>query len=175
MHGLVTTLCPCQNIVGQLQPVVRGTLFKKYSGRYPSPLAGWVFPALFKTGENWVLISETAIDRNYCASRLQANSANGIYKIGFPESQEVVFTGELNPQSTLPWYTPWRILTIGSLADVVESSLGTDLANPAVAGDFSWVKPGRSSWSWVILKMDKPFTRCKRIHRLCRDMGWEYC
>lgn len=142
----------------------------------PSPLAGWVFPALFKTGDNWVLISETAIDRNYCASRLAPESSNGVYTIGFPEDKEVVFTGELNPQSKLPWETPWRIMAIGSLADVVESSLGTDLAKPAIAGDFSWVKPGRASWSWVLLKDNKTiYPVQKDFIDYASKMGWEYC
>jgi hypothetical protein len=142
----------------------------------PSPLAGWVFPALFKTGEHWVLISETAVDRNYCASRLRAESPNGVYSIGFPEDKEVVFTKELNPQSTLPWYTPWRIMAIGSLADVVESTLGTDLAKPGIAGDFSWVKPGRASWSWVLLKDGQTiYPVQKRFIDYASEMGWEYC
>jgi len=141
-----------------------------------SPMAGWVFPALFKTSKTWVLISETAVDRKYCASRLQAESPNGVYKIGFPEEKEVVFTGELNPQSTLPWETPWRIMAIGSLADVVESTLGTDLARPAIEGDFSYVKPGRASWSWVLLKDNETiFPVQKDFIDYASDMGWEYC
>lgn len=141
-----------------------------------SPLSGWVFPALFKTGETWVLISETAVDRNYCASRLAPESPNGVYSIGFPEEKEVVFTGELNPESKLPWFTPWRIMAIGTLSDIVESSLGTDLANPAIEGDFSWVKPGRASWSWVLLKDDmNTYPVQKQFIAYAADMAWEYC
>ncbi len=142
----------------------------------PSPLAGWVFPALFKRGNTWVLISETAVDRSYCASRLRPESPGGIYQIGFPDTREVVFTGELNPQSPLPWYSPWRILAIGSLANVVESTLVTDLAKPAIPGDFSWVKPGRASWSWVLLKDDKTiYPVQKQFIDYAAGMGWEYC
>jgi len=141
-----------------------------------SPLAGWVFPALFKTGEHWVLISETAMDRNYCASRLRSESPNGVYSIGFPDVREVVFTGESNPQSTLPWFTPWRIIAIGSLADVVESTLGTDLAKPAIDGGFSWVKPGRASWSWVLLKDGQTiYPVQQQFIDYAANMGWEYC
>ena len=36
----------------------------------PSPIkAGWVYPALFKTGTNWALITETFPDGDYCATR----------------------------------------------------------------------------------------------------------
>jgi hypothetical protein len=142
----------------------------------PSPLAGWVFPALFKTNSTWVLISESAVDRKYCASRLSAESPNGVYTIGFPEDKEVVFTGELNPQSTLPWESPWRIIAMGTLADAVESTLGTDLAKPAIEGDFSWVKPGRASWSWVLLKDNETiYPVQKEFIDYASDMGWEYC
>ncbi|MDA3893088.1 MAG: glycoside hydrolase family 97 catalytic domain-containing protein [Salinivirgaceae bacterium] len=142
----------------------------------PSPQAGWVFPSLFKTHDTWVLISETGVDRNYCASRLSPKSPNGVYSIGFPDEREVVFSGELNPQSTLPWYTPWRIISVGSLADIVESSLGTDLSQPAIDGDFSWVKPGRASWSWVLLKDNETiYPVQKEFIDYAADMGWEYC
>ncbi len=141
-----------------------------------SPMAGWVFPALFKTGDNWVLISETAVDRNYCASRLAVKSDNGVYSIAFPDAREVVFDGRLNPQSTLPWYTPWRIIAVGSLANIVESTLATDLANKPVAGNFSWVKPGRASWSWVLLKDEKTiYPVQKQFIDYAAQMGWEYC
>ncbi|MBN1769117.1 MAG: glycoside hydrolase family 97 catalytic domain-containing protein, partial [Prolixibacteraceae bacterium] len=138
--------------------------------------AGWVFPALFKTGNNWVLISEVGLERNYCASRLHAQSPNGVYEIDFPQDKEVVYTGELFPESTLPWYSPWRIIVVGSLADIVESSLGTDVAKPAIAGDFSWVKAGRASWSWVLLKDEATvFPIQQQFVDYASDMGWEYC
>jgi hypothetical protein len=142
----------------------------------PSPMAGWVFPALFKTGDTWVLISETAVDRTYCASHLSTKSSDGTYKIAFPDPKEVIFTGELNPQSTLPWKSPWRIIAVGSLANITESTLGTDLAKPAANIDFSWVKPGRASWSWVLLKDNKTiYSVQKEFIDYAADMGWEYC
>jgi hypothetical protein len=36
--------------------------------------AGWVYPALFRSGDVWVLLSETGISRNYCGTRLQHES-----------------------------------------------------------------------------------------------------
>jgi alpha-glucosidase len=33
---------------------------------------GWVFPALFRTGDTWLLVSEAGLRRNYCASRVLA-------------------------------------------------------------------------------------------------------
>ncbi len=49
--------------------------------------AGWVYPALFRSGDVWVLLSETGISRNYCGTRLQHESTGGEYKVGFPGSE----------------------------------------------------------------------------------------
>ncbi|MFA9391923.1 MAG: glycoside hydrolase family 97 catalytic domain-containing protein [Prolixibacteraceae bacterium] len=145
------------------------------AGSYPPQQKGWVFPALLKSGENWVLISETGLDRNYCGSRLNA-LPNAMYQIGFPESVENFPGGNVNPESKLPWLTPWRVLTIGSLKTITESTLETDLATPQVKGDFSWVKPGKSSWSWVLLKDDSTvYDVQKKYIDYAADMNWQYC
>lgn len=143
----------------------------------PSPYeAGWVYPALFNNGDNWVIVSESDLMSNYCATRLEQNSPKGEYKVGFPQTPEVSHGGELYPESTLPWYSPWRVLAIGDLKTVTESTLGTDVASPAIDGDFSWVKPGKSSWSWVLLKDgETTFPVQKRFIDYASDMGWQYC
>lgn len=144
----------------------------------PSPIkAGWVFPALFQAGQNWVLLTETVPENNYCNSRLDAQSPNGEYKIRFPEAAEVFKPGAaLNPESRLPWYTPWRIVAVGSLKTIMESTLGTDLAKPAIKMDPSFIKPGKSAWSWVLLKDDSTvYNVQKRFIDYAADMHWQYC
>ncbi len=143
----------------------------------PSNKAGWVFPSLFKSGKYWIALAETAPDRNFCGCRLTHDSGTTIFKIGFPHSAETMPGGVVNPESYLPWYSPWRILTIGdTLSTLVESTLGTDLAKPSISGDFSFVKPGRSAWSWVLYKDDSTiFSVQKRFIDYASDMGWEYC
>jgi len=138
---------------------------------------GWVFPALFKYSDFWMLISETAPDRNYCGCRLKYDSATNEFFIGFPQDPEIFPGGSLNPEAPLPWYTPWRIVTIGKgLKTIVESTLGTDLAAPSRIKDYSFVKPGRSSWSWVLLKDDSTiYSVQKKFIDYAADMGWEYC
>jgi hypothetical protein len=43
--------------------------------------------------------------------------------------------------------SPWRVLIVGSLADVVESTLVTDVSEESQGTDASeWVKPGTASW-----------------------------
>lgn len=157
-------------------PSYEENYFQKIYAGSVSPLnAGWVFPALLKSGDNWVVLTETALDRNYCGSRLYARP-NARYQIGFPDSAEKFPDGNVNPQSTLPWYTPWRVIVIGNLKTIAESTLETDLANQKTEGDFSWVKPGKSSWSWVLLKDDSTvFDVQKKYIDYAADMHWEYC
>ncbi|MBL4827078.1 MAG: glycoside hydrolase family 97 catalytic domain-containing protein [Spongiibacteraceae bacterium] len=142
----------------------------------PSPTqAGWVFPALFKTQHTWLLITEAGMDGRYSASRLQQYSNNREYRLGFPMAAEVFSGGALLPQSTLPFHSPWRIILVGSLATVVESTLGTDLAAPAISLDLSFIKPGHASWSWALLKDDSiTYDIQKEFIDYASDMHWEY-
>jgi len=138
--------------------------------------AGWVYPALFNAGNNWALITESSLDRNYCATRLAQNSPEGEYSIGFADPREVFTGGVANPESQLPWYTPWRVIAVGSLKTIVESTLGTDLAKPAIKIDKSFLKPGIASWSWVLLKDDSTVYKVqKRFIDYAADMKWKYC
>ena len=139
--------------------------------------AGWVMPALFHSGNNWISITETAVDTNYCGSRLSQFSPDGEYSIQFPEPQECRDGEPVLPESVLPWYTPWRIIAIAdNLAGLVESTLETDLAAPAKYDVSSWLKPGIASWSWVILKDDSTiYDVQKRYIDFAAKMNWNYC
>lgn len=142
----------------------------------PSTLGvGWVFPALFRTGNNWVLITEAGVDENYCASKLENVDERG-YIIAFPDPLEIFSGGVNKPESALPWHSPWRIITIGRLATIVESTLGTDLAPSPAKHDYSFAKPGKASWSWPILKDDSiTYPVQKRFIDYAADMNWQYC
>ena len=145
----------------------------------PSPgKNGWVYPALFKYNDTWMLITEAALGRTYCGTALQQNSPDNEYKINFPQAPEIFKDGKatLNPESTLPWKTPWRIIVVGSMRTIVESTLGTDLALPAKKMDASFIKPGKSSWSWIIKKDDSTiYSVSKRYIDFASDMKWQYC
>jgi len=143
----------------------------------PSPgKNGWVYPALFKYKDTWMMITEAALGRTYCGTALQQESPDNEYKINFPEEPERFTGGALNPESTLPWKTPWRIMVIGSMKTIVESTLGTDLAFPARKMDMSFIQPGKSSWSWIIKKDDSTiFSVQKNYIDFAADMKWQYC
>ncbi len=137
---------------------------------------GWVYPALFKYDNAWMLITEAALGRTYCGTSLQQFSGNNEYKINFPEPEEKYTNGTLFPESTLPWQMPWRIIALGSLKTIAESTLGTDLAYPAITIDSSFIKPGRASWSWIMSKDDYiVYNEQKKYIDYAADMHWEYC
>lgn len=144
----------------------------------PSPTgAGWCFPALFRSGDDWLLVSECGIGRNYCASRLRSDSPGGKYMIGFPDPREGIADGPVNPESVLPWTTPWRIIVIGDLKTVAESTLGIDLASPPpVASKNPPVEPGKAAWSWALMKDSATvYDVQKRMIDYAAEMGWQYC
>lgn len=139
----------------------------------PSPLpSGWVFPALFRNGDNWVALTEAGMDGSWHASRLQAASPGGEYRIGGPGAPEVFPGGALMGSGAR---SPWRVMALGSLATVVQSTLGTDLAAPAISFDAALVKPGHASWSWAILKDDATvFDVQKQFIDYAQQMHWDY-
>ncbi|MBC7948791.1 MAG: glycoside hydrolase family 97 catalytic domain-containing protein [Chitinophagaceae bacterium] len=138
--------------------------------------SGWVLPALFKTNGVWALITEAAVDEHYCASRLLNDSLSSVYRIGMPDAREVFTGGGYLPANNKPWYTPWRIIAVGSLKTISESTIGTDLAPASGLKETSFVKPGKASWSWINSKDDNiTFKEQKKYIDYASDMNWQYC
>jgi len=138
---------------------------------------GWVFPALFKSKKIWIILSESASYGDYCGSRLSQTSDKKSFEISLATREEVIPGKRAKPASHLPWKTPWRIIGIGNkLGTIVESNLATDLAQPNVLGDTSFVEPGQASWSWVMYKDDSTvYDVQKRFIDFASEMNWEYC
>jgi hypothetical protein len=140
--------------------------------------SGWCFPALFHTPATgrWVLLTEAAVDRSYCGTRLAQHAPENVYQIRFPQPGEGNGVGDVCPRWTLPWKTPWRALVIAdSPAGIVESTLVTDLNPPCAVADTSWIHPARVSWSWWS-DHDSPrdFEKLRVFVDLAAEMGWEY-
>lgn len=143
----------------------------------PSPTGeGWVYPALFKEGNVFMAVSETNLGRDYCGTHLKYDEGLKAIKVVFPQPKETFSdSAALNPEAKLPWETPWRIIAIGDLATVTNSTLGTDLAANATI-DTSYIKPGISSWSWAILKDNSVnYETTKQFIDYAQDMKWPYC
>lgn len=142
-----------------------------------SPIGeGWVFPALIKTNDYWVSLSETDLGKNYCASHLNFDEKFDALRLVFPQKEEIFTNGALLPEAITPWETPWRIIAIGNLKQIYASTLGTDLAKPQVSNQTEFVKPGISSWSWGLLKDDSVnYETSKEFIEYASKMHWPYC
>jgi alpha-glucosidase len=143
----------------------------------PTP-SGWAFPALFKIGggRDWLLVSEADVSDANCATRLASDAPGGRYHIRLPEAGEGKGVGQVEPQSTLPWTLPWRVLIIGSTpSTIAESTLVEDVSAPSVIKDTSWIKPGRVSWSWWSDdNSPRNEAALNSFTDLAAEMGWEY-
>lgn len=143
----------------------------------PSPTGeGWVYPALFHSGDAWLLVSEGSLPRNYCGTRLQSHWQSTEYTVAFPDPLEGINHGPVNPQSTLPWLMPWRLIVVGSLKTIAESTLGTDVADKPVVDASQFANgPGKASWSWPLLGDDHTtFDVQKQFIDYAAAMHWQY-
>lgn len=98
----------------------------------------WGYPALIEPAEGvFALISEAGIERNQSASSLKNETDLEKYKV-CPAENKCVLDGD--------WVTPWRVIIVGGLGDIVESTLITDVSAPCRIEDTSWIEPGVVSW-----------------------------
>lgn len=114
---------------------------------------GYTFPCLFRNGDSgWVLVSETGIAGDYCASHL-AGKEGGLYQIAYPQEGEMNGFGSASAAVMLPALTPWRTVTVGkTLAPIVETTIPFDVVKPLYEPSRNY-EYGKGSWSWII-KMD---------------------
>ena len=96
----------------------------------------WGYPALISPADDlFVLLSEANIERRQSASCLYNEGEN--FRV-VPDKNDIRVSGI--------WRSPWRVAIIGSLGDVVESTLITDVSSPNKLLDTSWIHPGVVSW-----------------------------
>lgn len=112
---------------------------------------GYTFPGLFHINDkSWVLLSETGVSSAYCGSRLSEGSADGLYRIAFPEPGENNGIGNASPALALPGETPWRTITVGdNLKPIVETTIPFDVVKPLYEASQEY-RFGRSTWSWIM-------------------------
>ena len=92
----------------------------------------WSFPVLLEAQDGvFALLTEANIEKGQSASSLYNDGE--LFRVVQDEGEN-------------KGHTPWRIVMVGSLADVVESTLVTDVCEPCKLKDVSWIKPGVVSW-----------------------------
>ena len=173
--GTTTFLCPQSKPMGG---------FARTSPSYETPYTtddamgkngwgeGYTFPCLFKAPAGWVLISETGTDGGYVGCRL-LNETGGTYCIGFPQQGELNGVGSVTPAMSLPGETPWRTITVGPLANIMETTVPFDLVQPKYEASQDYIY-GKGSWSWII-GMDPScnFDEQKRYIDFSAAMGYQ--
>lgn len=132
---------------------------------------GYVFPCLFKEANGWMLISETGTDGGYVGCRLLCDGG-GTYRIGFPMREECNGWGDVTVQTTLPSSTPWRTITVGTLNNIVESTVTWDLVQPKYKASRNY-EYGKGMWSWIIgMDASCNFDEQKRYIDFAAAMGY---
>ena len=173
--GTTTFLCPQSKPMGG---------FARTSPSYETPYTtddamgkngwgeGYTFPCLFKIPTGWVLISETGTDGGYVGCRL-LNETGGTYRIGFPQQGELNGVGSVTPAMSLPGETPWRTITVGPLANIMETTVPFDLVQQKYEASQDYIY-GKGSWSWII-GMDPScnFDEQKRYIDFSAAMGYQ--
>lgn len=137
---------------------------------------GWAFPGLFETQAGWVLLTEADLDGTYFGAHLDAFVRDRTYLIRFPLGESARGLGAVEPVVRAPWQGPWRVVIAGrSLAAIVESSLVHHVSRPPAPRDWSWVRPGRATWSWWSDHASpRDFDAITPFIDLAGRWGWEY-
>lgn len=118
----------------------------------------------------YLAVSEAAL-YDYSGIRLVADSL-GRLNANFTEADGFDVEGDIT--------TPWRVLiAVDGLNALVNTDIVTNLApaaDPKLFKDKSWIKPGRSLWSWWS-GIDGEFMTIsgeKKVIDIASDLGYEY-
>ena len=150
-----------------------------YSNDAPMEVAsqfgcGYTFPALFHVGDDgWVLVSETGVDGDYCASHL-SDYTDGLYSIAYPMPEENNGNGSASPGIALPGATPWRTLTLGTtLKPIVETVIPWAPLSPLYEAET--LTDARGTWSWILWQ-DPSINYDDQVKfiDLAADMGYDH-
>ena len=178
-EGTTTYLCPMA-APGILWAHARPSYEEVYTPDAPMTAKsqfdhGYSFPCLFRQGDTWVLVSETGTTGAYCGTHLSDYEVGRGYAIAFPDEQENGGFGSAFVGCQLPFTTPWRTITVGSLKTLVESTTAYDLVEPRFEAGADY-KPGRYTWSWLVWQ-DESVNWDDQVQfiNLASEMGFEYC
>jgi len=101
-------------------------------------------PALFEFPDHVFLAITEASLRDYAGMYL--SKKDGVLKSHLsplPGQQEI------KVKAILPHHTPWRVMLISDrIGKLIESNILTSLNEPSQSSDFSWLKPGKTSFHW---------------------------
>ena len=127
----------------------------------------WGYPALIQPSDKlFALISEAGIERWNSASSLYNDRNKELYRVVMDVNQQ---------NATGRWTSPWRVIIVGKLEDVVASTLVTDVCEPCRISDTSWIKPGSVSWIyWAYNHGSNDYQIIKQYVDMAVEMRWPY-
>ena len=92
----------------------------------------WSFPVLLEANDGvFALLTEANIEKGQSASSLYNDGE--LFRVVQDEGEN-------------KGHSPWRVVIVGTLGDVVESTLVTDVSEPCKLEDTGWIHPGVVSW-----------------------------
>ena len=127
----------------------------------------WGYPGLVELQDSvFMLITEANIRRGHCGSLLFNGDNNDRYQVKLADKKQV---------AERTWGSPWRVLIIGGLSDIVESTLVTDVSDPSKVEYTEWINPGMVSWIyWAYNHGSKDYQKVKEYIDLAAEMHWTY-
>ena len=132
----------------------------------------WGYPLLMEPAEGvFALITEANLEKGQSASSLYNDGE--VFRV-VPDKTE---------EGEHPDHSPWRVVIIGSLADVVESTLVTDVSDWCKLEDTDWIHPGVVSWvywaynngsnDYNIIKQYVDLAATLHLPYVLIDAGWD--
>ena len=127
----------------------------------------WSYPLLLEPANSvYTLISEANILRDHSGSYLNNTGDDTAYRVQLYDKKLPVSGA---------WVSPWRVMIIGSLADIVESTLITDVSEPSKVANTDWIVPGPASWIyWAYNHSSSDYKKVIEYIDLAAEMKWPY-
>lgn len=148
-----------------------------YEGFYPLATNGdavdkknsnlWGYPALIEPQDSiFMLITEAGITKGHSGSRMANKNNPNEYNVQLID-EKLAFNQSFT--------SPWRVLIVGSLPDIVESTLVTDVSEPCKLKNTDWIVPGTAAWIyWAHNHGSRDYKIVKEYIDLAAEMKWPY-
>lgn len=150
----------------------------EFTETHLSNLIGTIaLPMLYQTSSGvYALITEADLGEVSAGSMLNS-TGSGLMTYSFTQQQ-----GSSPLSAVVPYQSPWRLCITGDLAHIVESTMVENVATePDPNIDFSWVKPGSSSWMWLVNYDGQTYHQLQHNKEaimayidLAAEMNWQY-
>lgn len=132
----------------------------------------WGYPSLVEVADGkFMLITEADMTRDHCGTYLRNSEENrDLYKVTLAEDSL-----KLVADAKGEWTSLWHVVIAGSLADVVESTLVTDVSTPCKLEDTSYIKAAPASWIyWAYNHGSQEYDILCQYVDLAKEMNWPY-